>query len=82
MYFHRQSHPYNSPMKSQSFPSLAMFVAALLFQLGAAHAATVGPAGYTNDFGVQPPAVDWATASRPTAASDTYDPDTDVNATS
>jgi len=40
----------------------------------------VGPAGYTNDFKIQPPATDWATFARPGAPNDVYDMDTDVNA--
>lgn len=55
-----------------------------LLSLGAigsqSHAAMVGPAGYSNDFGTQPSAADWATVSRTGAAGDTYDMDTDVNA--
>jgi len=42
--------------------------------------AVVGPAGYTNDFKMQPPATDWATFARPGGPSDVYDMDTDVNA--
>jgi hypothetical protein len=50
----------------------------LLFHAGA-QAAEVGPAGYTNDFSVQPVAADWATWSRAGNANDNYGPDTDVN---
>src|SRR6188472_2538585 len=41
-------------------------------------AATVGPAGYSNDFGTQPPGTDWATSSRAGGAGDNYDVDVDV----
>jgi acid phosphatase type 7 len=44
-------------------------------------AATVGPAGYNNDFAAQPPAADWATFSRAGGANDAYEVDADVNAT-
>jgi hypothetical protein len=43
------------------------------------HAASVGPAGYTNAFGTQPVAADWATISSAGLAADNYDMDTDVN---
>src|SRR5262245_39304914 len=42
--------------------------------------ANVPQSGYTNDFGSQPPAVDWATFNVAGAAANTYDLDTDVNA--
>ncbi len=42
-------------------------------------AASVGSAGYTNDFSTQPSATDWATLSIPGAPADVYDLDTDVN---
>ena len=43
------------------------------------HAASVGPAGYTNDFTVWPVVADWATVGIPGGGGDVYDPDTDVN---
>ncbi len=51
----------------------------LLLLAASARAAVVGPAGYTNDFSVQPAAADWATWSRAGGANDNYVPDTDVN---
>ena len=53
---------------------------ALLLTAVHATAATVGPAGYTNGFGTQPPATDWATLSIAGAPTDTYNPDAVVNA--
>jgi hypothetical protein len=44
-------------------------------------AATIGPSGYTNAFSIQPPAADWATLSIGGVGQDTYDPDTQMNAT-
>jgi len=43
--------------------------------------ATVGPSGYTNAFGAPPSVADWATLNRTGSPADTYDSDTDVNAT-
>src|SRR5687767_6735100 len=51
---------------------------AMLCALGLS-AATVSPNGYTNDFGVQPAASDWATVSIAGGAGDAYDLDADVN---
>jgi len=45
-----------------------------------ASAATVGPAGYTNDFSTRPVAADWATIGRAGGAGDSYEMDADVNA--
>jgi len=55
-------------------------VAAFLFLAGNARAASLEPAGYTNAFGTQPAAADWATFSRAGGSGDNYNPDTDVNA--
>jgi Big-like domain-containing protein/calcineurin-like phosphoesterase family protein/purple acid phosphatase-like protein/immunoglobulin I-set domain protein len=61
-----------------------MKTAALLLAAAAvsysALAATVPPSGYNNDFGVQPPAEDWATTTIAGNAQDDYVVDTDVNA--
>ena len=54
--------------------------AVLLFAAAHATAATVGSAGYTNGFGTQPLATDWATLSIAGAPTDTYNPDAVVNA--
>jgi hypothetical protein len=56
------------------------FFAALLWLGVHAPAAIVGPAGYTNGFGSQPAAADWATLSSAGAAADGYTMDADVNA--
>src|SRR4051794_5713527 len=57
-----------------------LFSMALLGLAINAKAASVGPAGYTNGFGSQPPAADWATFGRTGAQADSYNMDTDVNA--
>ena len=57
---------------------LIFFSVALLSLGGLAHAATVGPAGYTNDFSVRPAASDWATLSLVGGAGDVYDLDNEV----
>ena len=55
-------------------------VLAVLLLAHNAGAATVLPGtGYTNAFGTQPPAADWATLSIAGGAADTYDLDADVN---
>jgi hypothetical protein len=58
----------------------APLVAVLLFLSGNARAASLGPAGYTNAFGTQPAAADWATLSVAGVSSDNYNTDTEVNA--
>ena len=55
-----------------------LMLAASLSLAGRSTAASVGPAGYTNDFTLQPAAADWATVSIPGLPADTYDLDTDV----
>jgi hypothetical protein len=47
---------------------------------GRTSAATVNPSGYSNTFGVQPSADDWATLSVAGGANDQYEVDADVNA--
>src|SRR5262245_26571028 len=64
-------------MKTRSFLT---FVATIPFLACMAPAASVGPAGYTNDFSSRPLAADWATASRVGNSLDAYDSDADVNA--
>jgi hypothetical protein len=44
-----------------------------------ARAASVGGAGYTNDFIVGPGPADWGTSSRSGSSSDAYNPDIEVN---
>lgn len=56
------------------------FFAAWLFLGIPTPAAIVGPTGYTNGFGSQPPSADWATLSRAGLAGDNYTMDADVNA--
>ncbi len=56
-----------------------LYFVLMLATVGISHAATVGPAGYTNDFSAQPPVEDWATSTRSGAQGDTYDMDADVN---
>lgn len=51
-----------------------------LMTTGVAGAASVGPAGYTNSFNIQPPAADWATLSIAGGGGDTYDMDAEVAA--
>ena len=59
--------------------SILFFISVALLSLaGLARAATVGPAGYTNDFSVRPPASDWATLSLAGGAGDVYDLDNEV----
>ncbi len=41
--------------------------------------AVVGPGGYTNSFGTQPVAMDWATSNHAGTQQDSYDMDSDVN---
>src|SRR6185503_4507458 len=60
--------------------ALLLAALAIVCLPGHAHAAIVGPAGYSNDFGSQPVATDWATFSRPGGAGDGYEMDGDVNA--
>jgi hypothetical protein len=60
---------------------LLPLVATAAFATLDASGASVGPAGYINDFAVQPAAADWSTLSRAGAGGDTYDSDTEVNAT-
>jgi hypothetical protein len=69
-------------LRSHARHSLAACVlfAALLLLGTRASAALVGPTGYTNGFGSQPPAADWATLSRAGFAGDSYTMDADVNA--
>jgi len=55
-------------------------LAVLLAAAGCAEAANVSSTGYTNAFGTQPPATDWATLSIAGSGTDNYDPDTEVNA--
>jgi len=52
----------------------------LLFAAVHAIGAVVGPTGYTNSFGAQPPAVDWAMLNIAGDGGDSYTPDTEVNA--
>src|ERR1051325_5792353 len=60
---------------------LCLFVAAFGgFVAATANGAVVGPAGYTNDFALQPSEQDWASWSRPGTQTDVYDTDADVNA--
>src|SRR5258705_12443893 len=54
------------------------FVTGLLLIAGSAQAASVGPAGYTNSFDLQPAVEDWATANKGGASNDAYDMDSDV----
>src|SRR5437773_1078593 len=67
-------------MRRSCFSILLSLFAALSLLPAHATAASVGPAGYTNDFSTQPPATDWATFSRLGGSIDTYDMDADVNA--
>lgn len=60
------------------FHALAALLVVLLGNFNT-HAASVGPAGYTNDFTVWPVAADWATVGVPGGGGDVYDLDTDVN---
>src|SRR5688572_1712000 len=62
------------------YRQLSCFVAASLLITAIARCASVSPGGYTNDFAIQPPAEDWATASRVGLQGDVYDMDVDVNA--
>src|SRR5262245_51637331 len=55
-------------------------VLATVFLANSAISATVEPGGYTNDFGIQPSAGDWATFSAAGQAQDNYEVDADVNA--
>src|SRR2546423_322655 len=57
----------------------AIFAAFFLIA-GRAMGASVGSAGYTNDFSTQPPAADWGTASRAGFSTEVYGVDSDVNA--
>ncbi|MEY2407909.1 MAG: acid phosphatase type 7 [Verrucomicrobiota bacterium] len=66
--------------KNWSLRLVILLCSTMIFATAQLRAATVGPGGYTNAFGSQPPAADWATISRAGAAGDTYDSDTDVNA--
>src|SRR5216117_2208459 len=68
-------------MKSRFLQQLLVLVAVILLSLLKSHAASVDPSGYTNSFGSQPLAADWATFSRTGAGGDAYDPDVEVNAT-
>src|SRR5258708_5140365 len=65
-------------MKNYFLQILFSSVAAILVVAGSAGAAIVGPAGYTNAFGVQPPAADWVTFNRPGGGADNFDMDSDV----
>ncbi len=65
-------------MKQSPLKIVALFLLSLLCLDIHSQAAVVGPAGYTNDFSVQPVAADWATLSRNGAGNDTYDLDADV----
>jgi len=67
-------------IRSRRTSGLAGFIVASLLFTATVRSASVSPAGYTNDFTIQPPAEDWATASRPGVAGDIYDQDADVNA--
>ncbi len=58
----------------------SLLATALCLLASGVPAAVVGPAGYTNDFAVQPAAADWATATRAGGGADAYVMDTDVNA--
>lgn len=55
-------------------------IATLLFVSPATRAAIVNPSGYTNAFGTQPPATDWATLSIAGGSGDSYSVDAEVNA--
>jgi lysophospholipase L1-like esterase len=60
-------------------PCLACWTLAVLLAAGgSAEAATVSSTGYTNGFGTQPPATDWATLNIVGSGRDTYDSDMDV----
>ena len=61
-----------------SLGTIAAILSATPF--GHSQSALVGPGGYTNAFGTQPAATEWASSSRAGASSDAYDMDTDVNA--
>src|SRR6266550_2297555 len=67
-------------MKNQLMVIFVSAFAVFFLLPGRAVAASVEPAGYTNDFSAQPPAADWATWSHTGFSSETYDMDTDVNA--
>jgi lysophospholipase L1-like esterase len=67
--------------KAFFFSVSAGWLAAMLFLAWDAKAASVSPAGYTNGFGTQPSAADWATLSIAGGSGDTYSTDTEVNAT-
>jgi hypothetical protein len=68
-------------MRGSCFSILCSSFTALFLLPGGASAASVGPTGYTNDFSTQPPAADWATFARSGFSGETYDMDSDVNAT-
>lgn len=67
----------NPALRWFRFNSVTVLLLALLWNVGA-HAASVGPAGYTNDFTTQPAASDWGTVGIRGGPSDVYDLDNDV----
>ena len=66
-------------MKKNHLQLFVLTLALLLSLAGNAWPAIVGPTGYNNAFGTQPPAADWATYSASGGGSDSYVMDTDVN---